>query len=160
MLPRGVVDFIPQEGLQSSDVHLSDRNQLFIKKEFNPGLSLLGIGFKIQHSTNGSHSFSIRTPIDISELSIAVAKTSKLDISSHEMREGVSPMLGTESYKGVYADSIIADTSVNFILLGLPRGRQYMWVWSLLTTLILFLFSAFLTRYTINKMSLRSMPFS
>jgi hypothetical protein len=52
MMPKEVVDFGPQGGVEADELKLDSAGKLVIEKEFQPGLNLVGLGF-IARSSGG-----------------------------------------------------------------------------------------------------------
>jgi len=123
-LPDDTVDFRAQDGLSDADLRLDDQGRLYIKKTFQPGLNLLGVGFQVKASKSGADLIHMTPLVDIPELSVAVPVGSSLKVSGPQFKAGVPPMLAGGKYTGMIATAPVGKGSgVTIHLDGIPKDR-------------------------------------
>ncbi len=93
LLPKEMNDFFPQEGLTSDDLRLADGGGLILSKEVPPGVTVMGIGFRVPaHFGDGVMTFVPEA--GVVNLTVLWPKDSGLDIASPLLKaapEGASP---------------------------------------------------------------------
>ncbi len=127
MLPDKVTDFNAQDGLEPGDLKQDIDGKLYVEKEFRPGLSLVGVGFKIPIVKFGPDYLHFRTLFALEELSVAVAARSGLVLESAGFEVGLPAMLGTGVYEGIRSIGVLAkDADVKIRLSGIPKMRAWL----------------------------------
>ncbi|NRA44770.1 MAG: hypothetical protein HRU09_07435 [Oligoflexales bacterium] len=148
MLPRESVDFKAQDGLEDQDLRLDENGQLYLDKEFPPGVSLLGVSFQVKADKVGNDSISFSPPFDLQEFSVAVPSRSGIQVQGEQFKEGVPPMLADGRYKGMQVSDVKKDQILQIHISGIPKDRMLLWVVGVIFTVIMALVSIGLTMKT------------
>ena len=122
-LPDNVSHFEPREGLLKEDFLLDDEGNLFVNKEFKPGLSLIGLDFKVAYSYSERGPLQFNLPFDLDEISLAVPVESGLALEAEGFKEGVPDMLSQGQYKGILKKKIKQGERLSIDVRGLPRSN-------------------------------------
>lgn len=132
MLPEHTIDFKAQDGLNEKDIKLSHDGKVSIEKDFKPGLTLMGMGFKLQiDKWHDADQIVFATEKEVQELSIAVPANSGLQIIGQEdlFTTGLPPMLKGGKYEGIIsAKNIAAGQRFSIELNGVPKQRYSFWI--------------------------------
>ena len=140
MLPRESIDFKAQDGLEDQDLKLDENGQLFLEKEFSPGVSLLGVSFQVKADQVGNDTISFLPPFDVQELSVAVPSKSGISVEGELFKQGVPPMLADGRYKGMQITNVKKDQVLEIEISGIPKNRILLWIVSgIITALIILL---------------------
>ncbi|MFK7823142.1 MAG: hypothetical protein AB8G05_03240 [Oligoflexales bacterium] len=145
MLPRESIDFKAQDGLEDQDLKLDENGQLYLEKEFPPGVSLLGVSFQVKADQIGSDTISFLPPFDVQELSVAVPSRSGISVAGETFKQGVPPMLADGRYKGMQITGVKKDQILEIEISGIPKNRLQLWVVSGVLTVLITLFGIGLT---------------
>ncbi len=130
-LPKEATEFLPGDSLKPQDIQLSPEGNLVIKKEFNPGLNLASINFRVGLSSSGSTPLSFQPASDMEELSIAAPLESQLQLESKAMDPGLPTMLQNGNYKGLLRKNIKTGDEIAVLFTGTPQGREPYWLMAL-----------------------------
>ena len=148
-LPDQMADFRPEDGLTDGDLKLDDQGRPYVRKQFRPGMSLLGVGFKVLVTGTGPETLSFRAKMNIPELSIATPTLGGLRLAAANFREGIPPMLSQEKYRGVISKRpIMKDESFSILIRGIPKERPKLQMVALIVAVILAISGILLTLRT------------
>ena len=137
MLPRESIDFKAQDGLEDQDLKLDESGQLYLEKEFPPGVSLLGVSFQVKTDHVGKDTISFLAPFDLQELSVAVPSKSGISVEGSLFKDGVPPMLADGRYQGMQTTGIKKGQVLEIHVSGIPKDRMILWVMGGIFTLIM-----------------------
>lgn len=125
ILPKGVSEFEPRDGVEKKDFLLGQNGFLFIEKLFKPGVTLIGIDFKIPYLSRDRKPLELILPVDLEELSIATPRGSGLSFEAKEFTSGLPLMLSETEYSGILAKNLQKDSSLVFSIKGLPESHFF-----------------------------------
>jgi hypothetical protein len=125
LLPKGVNEFEPRDGVEKKDFLLGDNGFLFIEKFFKPGVNLIGIDFKIPYLPRDRKPLELNLPFDVEELSIATPSGSGLSFEAKDFINGLPLMLSDGEYSGILAKNLQKDSSLVFMVKGLPESHFF-----------------------------------
>lgn len=152
LLPDKTVDFEPQEGVNKEDFILDGDGTLFVQKEFKPGLSLIGVNFKVPYGYGEREPLKFKMPYDLDELSVATPVHSQLTVKSPGFKEGVPAMLSSGNYSGILRHDLKKGFVFKVDLEGLPNSLYFSWSAAGITgCLLLFFLVLYLYNYTVNN---------
>lgn len=129
-LPLESVDFSVQQGLDAADLTTDPSGSLVIAKEFPPGLTLAGIGFKIP-VTDSVQTITLKPELDVGELSVAASRSSQLTVRAQDLRfqPGLPHMLSPDGWHGVMSrEALKAGEVLRFDIRGFPASRTKLWI--------------------------------
>lgn len=137
MLPRESVDFKAQDGLEDQDLKIDENGQLYMEKNFPPGVSLLGVSFQVKAAQFGNDTISFLPPFDVQELSVAVPSQSGVAVAGKQFKAGVPPMLADGRYQGMQTTDIKKGQILEVQVSGIPKDRVVLWIVGAVFTLLL-----------------------
>ena len=123
-LPKETFDFAASQGITNKDIFLSKNGDIEISKNYPPGMTLVGISFKVMiHPVfNDTISFELRNPI--AEFTIATNKEHGLSLYSNELKPGLSQMLATGEYTGIMGTSLKPGQNIYTTISGIPKNNM------------------------------------
>ena len=141
LLPKEATDFEPQSGIENHEILLSEEGKPSIKKIFQPGLTLINIGFKIPHNPWNYNKLSFSPSINVPEFSVATLVKNKLNITSKHLTPGLPHMLPGDQYTGIIGQLKTGETTA-VLIGGLPLPRTFSWIIALMTAFLLLLLAS------------------
>ena len=124
-LPARVSHFEPREGVKKEEISLRGDGSLFAHSRFSPGLSLVGIDFKIPYGYAERQPIRFKLPFALEEMSIASPKRGGLTLSSDGFRKGLPTMLSSGEYVGVIRRDLSKGFEFEVSLGGLPSSSFF-----------------------------------
>ncbi len=149
LLPKGVTEFEPRDGVEKKDFLLGDNGFLFVEKLFKPGVNLIGIDFKIPYLPRDRKPLELSLPFDLEELSIATPSGSGLSFEAKDFINGLPLMLSDGEYSGILAKNLQKDSSLVFRVKGFPESHFFAEFLGIVI-LILSLFGLFFRFYLVG----------
>ncbi|MBP6217912.1 MAG: hypothetical protein KA436_04945 [Oligoflexales bacterium] len=123
ILPLETSEYQAYSGVQPGDLKPAEDGLVYLEKTFPPGLSLLGIHFKVKMVSSSHSTLSFKPPFDIPTFSIAATKKSGLHLSSEALKEGLHPMLAQDGeYDGLIGQGMVRGVAFQVQLEGLGRA--------------------------------------
>ena len=127
-LPKEVIHFEAEQGLKNEDIYLGKGGALEIKKIFPPGMTLVGIGFKIKPNIFLQDEINFFIKDSITELTVASPISSKLSLSSQQLQPGLTEMLANGEYQGLLGKDIKNGSQITVLLSGFPQKKSLAWL--------------------------------
>lgn len=126
MIPLETVDFRAVEGVDADHLKLSEKGSLTMDREFNPGMSFMGLDFLVR-AQFGRASMTFIAPYAIDELSLLVPQQSKLKISGPNLKLAGSMDLQQGKFDRYLVADIQLGTQIQLTVAGIPVGRVLFW---------------------------------
>ena len=128
MLPGETSDFVPQEGLEPSEIKLGSDGGVTIDKEIPKGIHVLGVGFKVD-SRFGKTQMSLTPVSEIRSLTILVPRDTAIQIGAPGLSVATGEDAADPQYKAfVNAEPLAAGAPFVVEVAGLPEGRSRLWL--------------------------------
>lgn len=143
LLPKRTVKFEPREGISKEDFILDKKGSLMAEKEFKPGLSLVGIDFKVPYNGFEREALLFELPFDLDEMSLAVPGESGLILQAEGFWAGLPAMLSSSQYSGILKSNLKKGTVFKLHIKGLPRSNFFVWFLALASAFVLLLVLGF-----------------
>ncbi|MFK7872611.1 MAG: hypothetical protein AB8C84_05490 [Oligoflexales bacterium] len=142
LLPKETIDFEGGDGVKEEDLHLEDE-KVILRREFPPGMTLIGIQFKTTHDTG---KLTFEPPIDLPKFFVASPKSSGVVVTSGQMEPGIPQMLNASEYVGIRSHAAVKKGEAIIVdLHGLPEDRMVYWLTGGGTGLLLMILATVLT---------------
>lgn len=125
LLPKGVKDFEARDGVAKENFVLGDKGHLFIEKSFKPGMTLVGVDFKIPYAPEERGPIEIKMPFALEELSLSTPRSSGILFEADHFETGVPEMLSDQEYSGILAKNLSKNTTLSFRVKGLPDSHFF-----------------------------------
>lgn len=130
MLPKETVDFMPQEGLDPSEVTLADGPDggLQIDKSFPNGVHIVSIGFKVD-ARLGKAGLTLTPVSEIQSFTLLLPRDSGLTLVTSPLVDGDESAAPDPQYRPfVSAAPLAAGAAFNIEVAGIPEGRSRLWL--------------------------------
>jgi len=151
MLPAGVIDWRPEEGIDPSELRLGENGGLVLDKELPPGVTLIVIGFTVAAS-NGKAALTFTPKYDLEQISVLTPKGA-VKVSAEGFEPSEDMQFGPTIYQQLTAMGIASETKISVLISGLPRGRAALWASGGMVAGLLFLCSWILAVRTRPRMA-------
>jgi hypothetical protein len=128
MLPKEMSDFVPQEGLESSEIALASDGGVNVEKDIPKGVHVLGVGFKVD-GRYGKTKLSLTPEGEIRSLTILVPRDTSVDLIAAGLKAADGADADDPQYRAfVNADPLPAGATFVVEVSGLPEGRARLWL--------------------------------
>lgn len=148
MLPKETVDFIPQEGIDPSEVTLAEDGGLMIDKKFPSGVHIVSIGFKTD--AEYGHATLTLTPVsEIQSFTLLVPRDSGLTVASQALTDGDASHAPDPQYRPLISSTPLQSGATFTISVdGMPEGRGRLWMVGAAIAALLLVMAGFLALKT------------
>jgi hypothetical protein len=126
MLPQETIDFRAQDGFAQEDLQI-EGNKVVLSKEFPPGLTLLGINFQSRVAAFADDHLTFVMAPEIKEFSLAVLRSSGLELKGENFHEGLPHMLQSSTYRGIVSTEFSSGQKMQVVVQGVPKERNYLY---------------------------------
>lgn len=130
MLPKETIDFMPQEGVDPSEVSLAEGPEggLQIDKQFPNGVHIISIGFKVA-ARLGKASLSFTPVGEIQSFTLLVPRDSGIQLVSSPLIDGDEAAAPDPQYRPYVSGAPLPAGTPFFIeVAGIPEGRSRLWM--------------------------------
>lgn len=128
MLPKETSDFVPQEGLEPTEISLAPDGGVNVEKDIPKGVHVLGVGFKVD-GRYGKTKMSLTPEVEIRSLTILVPRDTSVDLSAAGLKLATGPDSDDPQYRAfVNGDPLPAGAPFVVEVSGLPEGRARLWL--------------------------------
>ncbi len=155
-LPRESIDFQAGEGLSNDHITILPNGVLSIRKTYAPGLSLLGVQFKVPVRHSGDNVLTFVPTEDVPLFFIASPQAGLLHFKAQGFEEGIPPMLAGSNYAGIRGQNIAAGQALVVSIDGFPGGRLPFLMLGAMMALLLLIGAVVLTLKTSKESQLAS----
>jgi hypothetical protein len=128
MLPKETLDFVPQEGLEPTEIALGTDGGVNVEKDIPKGVHVLGVGFKVD-GRYGKTKLSLTPEGEIRSLTILVPRDTSVDLLAPGLKVATGADADDPQYRAfVNADPLSAGAPFVVEVSGLPEGRARLWL--------------------------------
>jgi hypothetical protein len=128
ILPNEAIHFEADQGISNEDIYLGDDGVLKLKKIFPPGMTLVGVGFKVPVNLFYNEKISFKIYDSIAEFTVATALSNEIKLVSKQLSPGLSQMLATGDYQGVIGYNLKKGASIDIEISGIPKNKYLSWL--------------------------------
>jgi hypothetical protein len=148
MLPKETVDFVPQEGIEASEVSLAPGGGLLIDKSFPAGIHIVSIGFKVDAHYGGAK-LTLTPTSDIQSFTLLVPRETSLTVASPVLTDGDATNAPDPQYRPLVSkEPLVAGTAFEIAVSGMPEGRARLWIAGAVIAVLLVASAGFLALKT------------
>lgn len=129
MLPKETIDFMPQEGVEASQVTLAEggTNKVQIEASFPNGVHIVSIGFKVD-ARFGKADLTLMPEEEVGSLTVLTPRGSPATVVGPDLMSGEDASSPDPQYAGqITQRPLPAGTAYILKVDGVPEGRTRLW---------------------------------